>query len=389
MAVLAVLAAIPAARVAAKDDAETGWVDLFNGKTLEGWVNVNCAPETWSVRDGMIHCTGFPIGHIRTERQYENFILELEWRHLTDGGNSGVFLWSSPLPAPGVPFLRGIETQVLDHGYGQTDRYTTHGDVFPTHGARLTPFPPSRGMRSFPSEERSLGFPQWNHYRIECNDGVIRLHVNGKEVSGGSDAVYRKGYISLEAEGAPIDFRNIRIRELPPANTPPEKTAAIARGHRTLYTGTDLRGWHAEGVTGAAGEGEPRQALGRWSSRDWRLMLGEGAERGPTLWTTETFGEAEFIIDIHVPAGEDPVTPVVRLRGVEGEGVPVRLEAPPGRWHRFTLRAEGNRITVYRGEPAEEISSVPMPAGTPERGALGLEAPPSALQFANLFVLGL
>jgi hypothetical protein len=71
---------------------EPGFVPLFNGRNLDGWVNVNCAPETWSVTNGLIHCTGHPTGALRTPRQYENFILELEWRHLTRGGNSGVFI---------------------------------------------------------------------------------------------------------------------------------------------------------------------------------------------------------------------------------------------------------------------------------------------------------
>src|SRR5262245_12809474 len=123
--------------LAADDD---GFVSLFNGRDLNGWVNANCAPETWSVRDGMIHCTGKPTGALRAPRQYESFILELELRHLTDAGNSGVFIWGTPIAAPGVPFLRSIEVQVLDNGYAEQyekktgkkpEWFTTHGDVFP------------------------------------------------------------------------------------------------------------------------------------------------------------------------------------------------------------------------------------------------------------------
>ena len=49
--------------------ATDGFVPLFNGRDLTGWVNVNCAPETWSVREGVIHCTGQPTGALRTPRQ--------------------------------------------------------------------------------------------------------------------------------------------------------------------------------------------------------------------------------------------------------------------------------------------------------------------------------
>src|ERR1043165_1044839 len=155
-----------AAATAADED---GFVPIFNGRDLSGWVNANCAPETWSVRDGMIHCTGHPTGAMRTTRQYENFILEVEWRHLESGGNSGVFIWGSPIAAPGVPFLRGIEVQVLDHGFnipGQNEWYTPQGDVFPIHGASMKPFGRHNGERSSPSEERSKGSPEWNRYSI-------------------------------------------------------------------------------------------------------------------------------------------------------------------------------------------------------------------------------
>jgi len=55
--------------------------DLFNGKDLTNWVDVNTSPETWSVKDGLLVCSGLPIGVMRSEKQYENFILVIEWRH--------------------------------------------------------------------------------------------------------------------------------------------------------------------------------------------------------------------------------------------------------------------------------------------------------------------
>lgn len=214
----------------AADDGTDGFKPLFNGKDLAGWVNVNCAPDTWSVTgEGVIHCTGQPTGALRTERQYENFILELDWRHLKSGGNAGIFIWAGPEAAEGVPFLRSIEVQVLDNGHGSSDSHTTHGDVFAIHGSTMKPFGRSRGMRSFPSEERSKSSPEWNHYRIECNDGVIRLSVNGKEVSGGEDCVWRKGYIGLESEGSPVEFRNLKLKELPSTGATPEQTAPVAK----------------------------------------------------------------------------------------------------------------------------------------------------------------
>ena len=174
---------------------EAGFVPMFNGKDLSGWVIVNVAPRTFTVQDGIIVSTGVPTGIIRTERQYENFILELEWRHMKPKGNAGVFVWGDSLTAQGTPFAKGIEVQVLD-GH-ETANYTSHGDVFAIHGARMKPDRPHPAgwERSLPSEKRAKPSPEWNHYHLVANRGELRLSVNGKEVTVGKDCVPRRGYL--------------------------------------------------------------------------------------------------------------------------------------------------------------------------------------------------
>jgi len=368
--------------------AQENWSPMFNGRDLSGWVNVNCAPETWSIKDGVITCTGKPTGALRTERQYENFILEAEWRHLSSGGNSGVFIWGSPIAAPGVPFLRGIEVQVLDHGYAtqyeqktgkKPDWFTTHGDVFPIHGATMNPIGRHKGSRSFPSEERSKPSPEWNHYRIECRAGSLRLSVNGKEVSGGDDCVYRKGYLALESEGGPVEFRNVRIQELPPTGATPGQTAPLAQGHRSLYSGLDLRGWKT--VT-------PE----KWEPNDWRLHLKAG-HPGDPLWTEAEFGDCELIADLKVP-GKSAIDAAILLRDSSGTVTPVSLGPimPRGgtpadegikwsAWNRVivTLRGQGLVLTINDREFARQS----IPAG---KRAIGLLDFGGEAEFANLFV---
>jgi hypothetical protein len=161
----------------------------------------------------------------------KNFELVCEWMHKKDGGNSGVFVWASPasiknLEAGKGRLPHGIEVQVLDLGYAEkytkrhkkpADWFTSHGDVFPTGPAKMKPFPPvaPNGKRSFPSKELTKGINQWNHYYVRAINGEVRLWVNGEEVSGGSGCEPAEGYLCLESEGSPVEFRNIRIRELP------------------------------------------------------------------------------------------------------------------------------------------------------------------------------
>lgn len=351
-----------------------GFVPLFNGKDLSGWVNANCAPETWSVKDGVITCTGIPTGAMRTEKQYENFVLEVEWRHLKSGGNSGVFIWGTPIAAPGVPFLRGIEVQVLDHGYnvkGKNEWYTTNGDVFPIHGATMKPLGRNNGMRSFPSEERSKGINEWNHYRIECNNGSLRLHVNGKEVSGGDECNYRKGYLALESEGAPVEFRNVRIKELPATNTSAAMTAPLDVGFRPLYTGLDLRNWKADATH-----------TGSWKPKDWILEYTPGATPAD-LVSEKDYGDIELVVDWRVmgtPAGTQ--APGIVLRGKK---IPaIERKEKPGKWNRYLITLKGDRVTVsVNGVSAIDNQHI---EGLPARGSFALESGGDSVQYSNIYL---
>ncbi len=205
---------------------EPGWVELGEAD----FVRVNGDENTLTWKDGLAICSGMPIGVTRTQKRYKNFELLIEWSHQKEAGNSGVFAWVpddvleslKPGSLPGA----GIEIQMLDHGYTEQyqkqsgkkpDWFSTNGDIFPVGKSKMKPFPPlsPNGRRSFPSKNLSKGFGQWNHYYVRAINGEVRLWVNGEEVSGGNQSEPSEGYLCLEAEGSPIHFRNIRIRELP------------------------------------------------------------------------------------------------------------------------------------------------------------------------------
>ena len=205
-----------------------GWKTL----TLDDFTKVNSADDTWSFKDGVIHCTGKPLSVMRTKKKYKNLEIICEWKHKKAGGNSGIFLWATDesidrltkANKPGLP--HGIEVQILDTAFGElytkrtkkpADWFTSHGDVFPVGVSKLKPFPPlsPNGKRSFPSKNLSRDAGEWNHYYVRAINGEVRLWVNGEEVSGGSGANPSFGYLCLESEGAPIEFRKLKIRELP------------------------------------------------------------------------------------------------------------------------------------------------------------------------------
>lgn len=349
---------------------EEGFKPLFNGKDLAGWVPVNTAPSTWKVEDGMVVCSGKPIGELRTEKMYQNFILELEWRHMKPKGNAGVFVWADDITARGVPFHRGIEVQVLENDYGNSESHTTHGDIFPIHGATMTPINGrGNGSRAFPTEHRSKPSPEWNHYRIECQDGNISLAVNGKVVTQGKDASPRKGYICLESEGGVVHYRNLKIKELPDTDIDPKHVAIANRGYRCLYNGLDLTGWKAE----RAG----------WESQDW--ILAHAGESEGTLTTTETFGDVGFLFDVRLT--KESQTPIVTVRGVEIPIDPNHADIgkhlqPAGQWNRFEGELKGSHLTLkLNGETVWQGHEVKTSA----KGPIQIKAI-GPVQFANPYV---
>lgn len=226
---LAVLLAVPAMA----DEQPKAFIDGtgpdWKALAEEDFVNVNCDPDTWSWRDGILSCTGKPTGVLRTQNEYKNFEFVAQWMHVNSGGNSGIFVWAAAdatknLKAGERP--RAIEVQILDHGFtkqyeastgNKGDWFTTDGDIFPVFGAKMKPFAPvsPRGDRSFPRKQLTKGFGEWNHYYVRCINGEVRLWVNGEEVSGGSDCEPRSGFICLEAEGSPALFKEMRVRSLP------------------------------------------------------------------------------------------------------------------------------------------------------------------------------
>lgn len=187
------------------------------------WVDVNTTKETWAIqKDGSLISTGLPIGVVRSEEQYENFMLHIEWKHTKSGGNSGVFVWSKANADEKNRLPDGVEVQMLDiewvdlnvrNGVMPLVAYV-HGELFGVGGVETVPDNP-RGSRSRSIENRVKGKGEWNTYDAVCVDGVIKLAVNGKFVNGLSRSSQKRGYLCLEAEGAPIHFRNLKIIELP------------------------------------------------------------------------------------------------------------------------------------------------------------------------------
>lgn len=182
--------------------------ELFNGKNLEGWTcildeksNVPTS-EVYGVKDGNIHIVGNPFGYMRTDKKYSNYKLHVEWRWVGEGTNSGLFLH---VQDGDKLWPNAIECQL---GNGKA------GDFVMLGGSKIAEVE-SKGK--FPIKERIGNFEkpvgEWNTAEAVCQGNSITIYING-QLQNQATSETSEGYIALQSEGGPIEFRNVYLTEL-------------------------------------------------------------------------------------------------------------------------------------------------------------------------------
>jgi hypothetical protein len=211
----ALLGALACAAAAAAADTEPGFVPLFNGKNLDGWTLVRGRGKGYVVENGVLVCPQDGGGNLFTEKEYANFILRLEWR-LWEGGNNGIGIRA---PLEGDAAYVGMEIQILDD---EAEVYQRMG-LKPAQytGSIYDVFPAQRGHVKRNGE--------WNSQEIVAEGRRIRITLNGAVITdanldGVKDAAVLKkhpgllrtsGHIGFLGHGTRVEFRNIRLKELP------------------------------------------------------------------------------------------------------------------------------------------------------------------------------
>jgi 3-keto-disaccharide hydrolase len=192
---------------------DEGWTTLFNGRDLQGWVVVTQKPsggntdintyfgdtigdqETFTIENGVLKTTGEPLGYIRTQDVYDNFVFEVEVK-FNELGNSGLLLHiRQDMALPDA-----IECQFY---------YSHIGRVFPLRTKM-------DGGEMIHDNSSKLG--EWNKIQVVSEEGRLATSVNGVVVGLGANAVPSMGHIGLQSEGTAIEFRNIRVKRYTPAH---------------------------------------------------------------------------------------------------------------------------------------------------------------------------
>ena len=189
--------AVPA--VAQKgDDKEDGFKPIFNGTDMSAFVIVKAPAETWSVEDGIIKCKGKPNGYFATKKSYRNYVLRFDFRYPKNAGNSGYLL---NITGKHKVWPKCIEVQ------GQYKGVCT---IFPIGGAKG----PRPKVNTEARKKARKPHTEWNSIEIIMKNGAITANLNGVTIAQSEPYDLKEGSIGFQSEGAPIDFRKIRIKEL-------------------------------------------------------------------------------------------------------------------------------------------------------------------------------
>jgi hypothetical protein len=191
----------------------TNHIELFNGRdfsycTFRMDANTDYT-KTWSITNGVIHCTGKPIGYLRTQRSYSNYVLTVEWRFLKiapKADNSGVLVH---MQLPDKVWPQCVQNQ------GKSGR---QGDLFVMAGAECkehlalgkdanTPVP-LRGE----ANEKAIG--EWNTNVTVCAGNNIKAIINGKLLNEITECSISSGFIGIQSEGGDIEIQKMFVEPL-------------------------------------------------------------------------------------------------------------------------------------------------------------------------------
>lgn len=200
-------------------------ISLFNGRDLEGWhIDVpdleadSSLRVPFIIRDGLLVSLGTPEGHLITDKEYENYTLELDYRFAGEPGNCGILVHASEPRALYEMFPKSIEVQLMHRNAGDfwciqqdikvDDMETRRG---PKEDWGISEGKERRVRNLTDDSEKPLG--EWNHIKIACQNDKITVWLNGDLVNDGYGATAQKGQIALQAEGAEVEFKNIFLMQ--------------------------------------------------------------------------------------------------------------------------------------------------------------------------------
>jgi hypothetical protein len=336
MAVLLAGAAIAPAQKPSDAEVKEGFVSLFNGKDFTGWRFDNNAalpeklPDNWKVEDGLIKLSGGSKPHLASQWDYDDFEARLEWRAQKKGYNSGFYVRSG----------RAVNANQINLAEKEAGHLLSGGT----------------GGKGVPELQKPPG--EWNEWRVLAVGNKLTFWCNGQMAWEVTDFKPARGYLGLQAEGAAIDFRNVRIKEL---------------GYDRL---NDLKAWQGDGFK---------------ADEDGFVSGDKGG-----LLETEKKDYKDYVFRVEWRAEKSGIPAGVGLRGSKGEkgfvwvndlidGKPTnKLETPAGQWNYLEVQVKGGKgKALLNGSVLSESIDLSKDRGLPEAAGVALQAKGAGVLFRN------
>jgi hypothetical protein len=186
---------------------------------LDGWKSYHAdgaqTADVWTLNaEGVLHCKGQPLGYLATEKEYGNFVLELDyrWPPGQKPGRGGILIRTQ---GPDKIWPKCLEAQINHPDAGDfwgLGGFTLDGPAERLKKAEHPQFGTLTNLKKTAQAEKPAG--QWNHYKITADGGTVTLEINGQQVNQATACDATPGRILLTSEGNPIEFRNVRLTPL-------------------------------------------------------------------------------------------------------------------------------------------------------------------------------
>ncbi len=297
---------------------ENNWQTIFNGKDLDGWQQLN-GKHIWEVNNGMIVGTtvpGEPNGFLCTNKEYGDFVLELDVSIDTLMNNSGIQFRTLSYPDYNNGRVHGYQMEVDPKPQQWSGAIYEEGGnrgwIYP--GEQLSP----AAKKAFKRDQKS-GF-QWNKYRIECIGTTIRTWINGIPAAHLIDGRFLRGYIGLQlhanqandpAGSYKVRFRNIRLQTGDLKISPLDNAFVVnllpnnlssqeeKNDYSLLWDGKSTRGW--------SGPNKSEFPKNVWSIKDGEMSVlkpdGTESAGGSYIITEKQYGPFELKFDFKLSEG--------------------------------------------------------------------------------------
>lgn len=335
LGLLAALAQPASAQTVSEDEAREGFISLFNGKDWTGLqfgggyglpakVGAN-----WLVKDGVIHITGGGGPHVGTQWDYDDFEFRLQWRAVkpTGGYNSGVYVRSGrKVGANQLNLAKGGEAVPVGFKLANAKKVT---DLLKPQG-------------------------EWNEWKIRCVGEKITLWCNDKLAWEADDFKAKKGHLGVQAEGAAMEFRNLRIQEIGWLNL----------NQAAAWKDFNAAGWKRVDDAVTAGDKPLTTARGDFKDYVLRLEWKAGAEDKGKIALR---GAGSFAVGLAQP------------KDAKNKWV----INPVGEWNYLEVTMKDGKATIWNNGSVVE-KEIALPSGTPPTGPIELGG--AGMQFRNIRV---